>query len=154
MALSKITYPRPCSRCREVKEASEFFPRPDREGARQSHCKECNRARNRTPQAREWQRRQREKHRAKRLPEMRDRRLMRLYGLTPEEHNAMEAAQNSLCAICNRPERLKGGRRLSIDHCHSTGAIRGLLCSRCNTAIGSFDDNIELMRRAIEYLQR
>ena len=59
------------------------------------------------------------------------------------------------CEICGELERpLKWGYRkqLSRDHCHRTGRVRGLLCMRCNTALGSFRDNLVLLQKAMEYL--
>ena len=81
--------------------------------------------------------------------------LRRLYGLTPEEYDAMFLAQEGLCAICGRPERRTyNGRllRLSVDHDHVTGHIRALLCHGCNTAIGSLEDSVDLMQAALVYM--
>lgn len=61
-----------------------------------------------------------------------------------------------VCDICHRPETAKRNgavRLLNKDHDHITGEWRGLLCSRCNQAIGMFNDNVALLQRAIEYLQ-
>lgn len=60
--------------------------------------------------------------------------------------------QNGLCRICHSPE--KNGKKLSIDHCHETGMIRGLLCNKCNTGIGMFEDNPDLLRAAVAYLEK
>lgn len=56
------------------------------------------------------------------------------------------------CEICGKSEE-NNGKGLAIDHCHNTGKIRGMLCSNCNTALGLFDDNIDVMKRAIEYVK-
>lgn len=61
----------------------------------------------------------------------------------------IESAEN--CEICGRA---RGGRRLSSDHCHKTGNRRGLLCNPCNVGLGCFKDNIDLMKAAIEYIER
>lgn len=74
------------------------------------------------------------------------------YGITPEERAALEAAQGGLCAICNAPPKER--KALAVDHCHGTGTIRGLLCDRCNMAIGLLDDNAERLAAAIAYLSR
>jgi hypothetical protein len=64
----------------------------------------------------------------------------------------MFATQGGVCAICSAPdESLK--KRLCVDHCHTTGAVRGLLCDNCNTALGKFRDNADTLRRAITYLE-
>ena len=48
----------------------------------------------------------------------------------------------------------KSKRRLCVDHCHTTGNVRGLLCDTCNTALGKFRDNIDLLNEAIKYLKK
>jgi len=72
--------------------------------------------------------------------------------VTREEYDRRFAEQKGICAICGNPPR--EGRRLSIDHCHDTNRIRGLLCDRCNTAIGLLKDNTATLKAAIEYLER
>jgi len=69
--------------------------------------------------------------------------LKRLYGITLEDFENMQARQNNKCAICGVDPPESNKRRLSIDHCHITGDIRGLLCTRCNTMLGWFETNRE-----------
>lgn len=80
------------------------------------------------------------------------------FGLTTESFEAMLAAQNGACAVCLEREThtYKSGRirELAVDHCHTTGKIRGALCRRCNQGLGSFNDDPEILRRAIAYLER
>lgn len=78
-------------------------------------------------------------------------RLKSLYNLTVEQFDARASKQNNVCAICSRI--CPSGRLLSVDHCHKTGKIRGLLCMRCNKALGLFDDNVLNISKAIEYLR-
>lgn len=85
--------------------------------------------------------------------------LAKNYGLTVAEYNAMLLDQGGVCAVCGKDEPNEHGRtgkkfRLSVDHCHETGSIRGLLCQRCNRAIGLLGDDPTLMRKAISYLLR
>jgi hypothetical protein len=68
----------------------------------------------------------------------RAKRLMDNYKLTVEQYDAMLAYQNGVCYVCHKPEPVKG-RRLSVDHCHITGLVRGLLCSRCNPILGKIE---------------
>ena len=77
--------------------------------------------------------------------------LKKRYGMTAAEYDALNAAQKGLCAICNKPE--DNGRRLCVDHCHHTGAVRELLCNPCNRGMGFFEDSPELLRRAAEYIE-
>lgn len=75
----------------------------------------------------------------------------RKYGVTPERYIFMFKQQGGRCKICGA--RPKKSRRLAIDHCHETNKIRGLLCSPCNTALGLFQDNPELVNTAASYLK-
>lgn len=72
------------------------------------------------------------------------------YGLTVEQYDHMLAEQGGVCALCSRPP---GVRLLAVDHDHDTGRVRGLLCVRCNTALGSLGDNEEGLLRAVAYLR-
>lgn len=79
--------------------------------------------------------------------------------ITLEEYGVLFQSQDNKCAICNKAETCIDGRskdkkprRLSIDHCHITGKVRGLLCHSCNTAIGKFNDDLELFQKAMDYI--
>jgi len=70
----------------------------------------------------------------------------------------MHKQQKGLCAICNNPEtfvhsKTKEPARLAVDHCHLTGKTRKLLCKNCNTGLGSFKDNQDLLLTAMQYLK-
>lgn len=82
----------------------------------------------------------------------RKRDLIRDYGLTLPEYNDMIEIQESKCLICGThlKDLLRG---LCVDHCHTTGKVRGLLCHNCNSGLGLFKDNIEFLKSAILYLQ-
>jgi hypothetical protein len=69
------------------------------------------------------------------------------YGITVEEARRLRSG-TSACEICGRKKKLE------VDHCHATGAVRGLLCGRCNKAIGPFKDSEDMMLTAITYLKR
>lgn len=74
------------------------------------------------------------------------------FGITFDSVMELKEEQDYACAICGKPEE-DNGKMLAVDHCHTSGRIRGLLCSKCNTGLGHFDDNTETMKKAIEYLQ-
>lgn len=71
------------------------------------------------------------------------------YGIELEEYEQMLEDQGGTCYICDNPP---GKYRLSVDHCHESGTVRGLLCHDCNHGLGKFKDNIGLLFRAIKYL--
>lgn len=71
--------------------------------------------------------------------------------ITKEEYKKMYEMQNGYCAICNNHVS-SYKRDLSLDHDHNTGKVRGFLCDCCNTGLGLFKDNTEIMFKAINYL--
>jgi hypothetical protein len=89
-------------------------------------------------------------HRQRRAPHAaRANRLKKEFNLTLEEYAALSATQGGTCAICGC---LPGDTPLCVDHCHTTGRVRGLLCRLCNTALGQFQDSMERLARALLYL--
>lgn len=74
------------------------------------------------------------------------------YGIGLTEVYLMHMDQSSCCAICNKHQSVVLGNTLSVDHDHSTGKVRGLLCDPCNMALGSFEDSISSLNNAISYL--
>jgi hypothetical protein len=77
--------------------------------------------------------------------------IKRKFGIAPEVYAALLLAQGGVCAICGGVD---DERRLAVDHDHETGAVRGLLCRRCNQAIGAMKDNPDLLRDAAAYIER
>lgn len=75
--------------------------------------------------------------------------LFMKYGITEIDYERLLVEQGGACAICRNPST---GRRLSVDHDHDTGRVRGLLCFTCNIGLGSFKDSILRLESAIEYL--
>lgn len=83
--------------------------------------------------------------------------LKRKYKFSIVEYKVLLEKQNGVCAICCKAEtrKFKGTIvELSVDHCHKTGKVRGLLCTRCNRTLGMFKDSIGLFESAIEYLRQ
>lgn len=122
-----------CPCCLNIKPVKEFFLRNSAWDKAAHRCKLC----------------------VGQDPSKRAARLLKIYGLTLEEYNSHLERQGFGCAICktNQAEyQTKTGRKLTVDHCHSTGKIRGILCNKCNRGLALFNDNPELLTRAAEYL--
>ncbi len=75
--------------------------------------------------------------------------LKHRYGISLEQYELILASQNGVCAIC----RKKPKGLLCVDHCHTTGMVRGLLCTKCNTALGFYDDDPDRTQAATDYLR-
>lgn len=75
-----------------------------------------------------------------------------MYGLSPEQYDALLAEQGGVCAICGGVN--KGSRSLAVDHDHETGTVRGLLCIPCNSAVGLLKEDPDLLQNARIYLLR
>lgn len=135
-----------CGRCGETKPRSAFYDLRHTSRPRRP-CRSCisetRRARYATPDG----------DRASHTQALRDK-----HQLTPGEYDAMLAAQDGTCAICRRPETVRGRggtpRRLAVDHDHRTGAVRQLLCHRCNLVTGAVDDEPGLLDAVHAYLTR
>jgi len=128
-----------CKSCDTTKPIDDFYLRNKTSMVRHSTCKECDKKRvkeNHDPVA------------------YRNAELQRRYGITQQDYEVMIAEQNNQCAICNTTE--PGGRHnrgyFVVDHCHTTGKVRKLLCNNCNTALGLVGDNISTLQKMIEYL--
>lgn len=87
--------------------------------------------------------------------------LLLKYGITEEDYYSLLKAQKGICKICGNPPCSKDHPAnkdnkyyLHVDHDHSDGRIRGLLCNACNNGLGRFKDRIDLLQKAIEYLKR
>lgn len=143
-----------CSCCKITKDSSEFFC-SKRDGLA-SYCKQCKQAKMREYRKKpDWI--EKEKTYSKQYWIVKGKKHSRKriccqYGLTVEEYNNLHTQQSGLCAICKQPE--VNEKYLSIDHNHSNGKVRGLLCFACNTSLGGFRDNIDYLKSAIHYLQK
>lgn len=84
---------------------------------------------------------------------IRTRNLLKLYNCSQEQYDEMFEKQQGCCKICGT-HQTELNQKLSIDHCHVTGKIRGLLCKHCNHGLGKFKDNTILLQFAIDYLNQ
>jgi hypothetical protein len=94
-----------------------------------------------------WREEQNAKRRGR---DQRHHQLKSNYGITKAQYDAMHLAQDGRCAICG----VKPNETLCVDHCHSTGLVRALLCRACNTGLGCFKDDLSLFGRAMGYLEK
>lgn len=78
--------------------------------------------------------------------------ILAKYGLTSADYDALLAAQDGMCWICRATDPSSGSGTWHVDHCHNTGKVRGLLCSRCNLGLGNFKDDPQRLIRACMYL--
>lgn len=88
----------------------------------------------------------------------RDQNLRKRYGIGVQEYKELLDKQEGNCAICGKHSssvftKGKEGFELCVDHCHDTGKVRGLLCENCNTGIGKLNDSIDLLQKAMNYLE-
>ncbi len=79
--------------------------------------------------------------------------MRRVYGINSDEYEKMLAAQDGKCAICGTTDPRGPTGYFVIDHNHRTGRIRGLLCNKCNTGLGMFNESIEAFNSAITYIE-
>jgi hypothetical protein len=127
----------------------DFPLRRDR-GTMRPACKDCTRA---SQQAWRKRRPDYERDRYQRTKtETRERHLIRKYGVSLDAYDQMLKAQEGKCAICCRTEDTQHNRVFHVDHCHKTGAVRGLLCRGCNHVLGHVCDDPSVLQKAIEYL--
>jgi len=82
----------------------------------------------------------------------RDSSLQKTYGITLEDYNSMLTEQQGCCKVCGTHEG-DLNQALAVDHCHKQGHVRALLCSNCNTALGLLKEDINIMRKLIEYTE-
>lgn len=142
-----------CSSCRVSKESSEFHRQKSQRDGLHSRCKSCVTIRNierwKDPvyKTKELARRAS----AKGKSNLRRQRLKRNYGITVEEYDQMLADQGGGCAICGDTGTTMN---LAVDHCHTTGKVRGILCVNHNVGIGCFQDDPDILRATIDYLTK
>lgn len=148
-----------CQKCKEVKDTSEFHKNRAKHDGLCGYCKACReKERRSTPAFRAkrralWSRNRDEDnvtHRNwKRLQRIGD--LRRKYGMTLEDYDELYRRQDGACAICKEPFEAHA-IHTHVDHCHSTGRVRGILCRGCNQGIGAFKEKDTIMESAIRYI--
>lgn len=109
------------------------------------YCKDCANAKSRAWTAKNG-------HKATYRMKKHDAYYKHKYGMSLDERIELLNSQGCKCAICRSPLEASGGNT-HTDHCHSTGKIRGILCTNCNRGLGHFQENTTNLMAAIEYLQ-
>ena len=143
-----------CKKCGVAKKNDRFYKEARVKDGLSARCKACCKA-----DAKEVFRANPEPYRkrAREVPPEKSRaqRLRKKYGITIDDYNRMLEQQGGTCAIC--PAVVSGHNMtddLLVDHCHSTNKVRGLLCADCNLMLGCINDNVELLEKAVLYLQK
>lgn len=133
-----------CKSCRIVKPLNEFHHSKKHKLYEKHYpdslCKACKAIKNKT-----WSKANPEKANRYKIKS----KLKLRYKISIEEYDAMVVAQNNLCAICNQSQTR---RNLSVDHCHQTNRVRGLLCDKCNLALGMINDDLTIVEGIKRYL--
>ena len=174
----KETTSKKCTKCAETKPITQYNKC---KGARRAYCKSCHAAEsikwhrsnadkrrahtiayqrnwraNNKEKTKEYGRRSYKKltpeQKKQKAHKSRMRSLQRKYGISAENWQMLYERQGGLCALCRVPGRTGRHGILSVDHCHETGRIRGLLCTPCNSAIGILGESRERIARVLAYV--
>lgn len=133
-----------CNKCTEAKSFSEFYKDIRCKSGISGICKECTKI-----QAKLYRLSHKDIIRAgKRVDK-----LKRRFGLTPKMYDQMLENQNYCCAICGI-HRVKLSKNMAVDHDHSTGVVRALLCSSCNTSLGQLKEDVQILENMIAYINK
>ena len=143
-----------CFKCNHIKPLAEFYKHNEMTDGHLGKCKWCTKRDSKT-----WHQSNPERSKELRAKERYNNRdkyhkstLKLKYGITPDIYAQMLLDQNDCCAICNK-HKDSMDTRMYVDHNHETGAIRGLLCRKCNAGIGMLNDNFDLVLKAAKYLR-
>lgn len=148
-----------CKACDTFKPFSEYRKSSRFKDGHLSRCTDCINAAQREYYSRNKDRikaKERE-YRAKEDPTLRRERhlsatLKRVYGISKDEFYVMLKSQHGCCKICQKVLK-RGPGGASVDHCHKTGYVRGILCQKCNAGLGMFEDTPEFLIAAAAYLR-
>ena len=132
-----------CVSCKEKKDVSLFYFDKRRTDGLTSYCKKCHYEKVKVTAT---------KNKGWNTETQRNSRLKRVFGISLNEYNTLLEEQNFKCAICNKTEE-QNGKRLAVDHCHTTNKVRKLLCHHCNCALGMVNDSEEILISMLSYLK-
>lgn len=153
-----------CNGCNQNLELSLFGKDKSNRDGLTHRCKSC-----RNPQSKAWRLKNPEKVKEINLKNKNSRKeyydsperkrkyrsleLKRAFGITADDYDKMLLKQNGVCCICKKHRVASNKYHMTVDHCHKTGKIRGILCTWCNRGIGLFEDNIEFLENAKIYIK-
>ncbi len=162
-----------CNKCKIPKEEKEFYKNSHSSDGLKSICKTCtsvsakNYYDNNIEQVKEYSRNhhlinkeennKRNRERFHKNPELKRKQRLRPYKITQDQFDILMEVSGYKCNICSlsqKDNKLIFKKDLSIDHCHKTGQVRGILCTSCNLGLGYFKDNRSLLNKATKYLEK
>ena len=132
-----------CTKCGEQKPLSEYYKNKSNKDGHQKRCKPCDIAHKKEAYQRDPQASAKKRFIQK---------LKRDYSLSLADYDLLKQNQNNCCAICK--VKLQNGMQVHVDHCHTTGIVRGVLCRWCNLGLGHFKDSQKFLKSAQDYLQK
>ncbi len=138
-----------CFRCKEEKDISSFSKSKSNKSGYKSYCKVCH-----SEYTNIYRKNKRLKNPDAYFKHEKERKLIFKFKINLEEYESQIKAQGNRCKICNVIGEDTHKGMLCLDHDHTSGKIRGFLCDRCNMGLGHFKDDISLLEKAIEYLQK
>ena len=143
-----------CIKCKRELSLEDFYKSTNK-GGYQNCCKRCTKKRMKDyyidnsdkikERQKEWNKNNKQ--------HARDYSLNYRYGLTLEQYNDMFESQSGCCAICEIHQS-ELNKTLSVDHNHSTGEVRGLLCTACNQSLGKVKEDVNILNSMIEYIEK
>lgn len=149
-----------CTKCKVEKPYTDFHKDKYQKDGYRCSCKSCQQIAHikryekdpegQKARAKDYRKRLKESSPEKLFISNRRTKLKRSYNISLEDYDTLLLSQDNRCKICGKEPSAK---LLAVDHCHTTGKVRGLLCSNCNTALGLVKDNKELLSRMITYLE-
>lgn len=138
-----------CTVCDQLLDYSNYHKSKSTKDGYGYRCRECDR---------EARLKYREANKERFAEVSRRKALKFKYGISLEEYEAILEKQGHSCAICKTKENGVPGKRRSwnwsVDHCHASGRIRGLLCNQCNRGLGMLGDTVESLQKALDYLKK
>ena len=143
-----------CKKCGELKSYDSFYKSSTNKDGVENYCKECSKKRfkeyhtTNIDKRKEYQKEYRKNNKDK----IKNTNILWRYSISSQEADEMFMQQGCKCAICSKVIIKTKDRH--IDHCHSSGQVRGILCAKCNTAIGLLNEDTNIMISAISYVAK